>query len=203
MRTLSCSRIDQRWFRPWAVISVWLLLCALIACPWAHSTARASDRAPIDWAVAWSVAPLTVGIVEGTLERRLGRSTSVQGILAAGRGTTALWTTQQVRGLTMIEGRWLLQLGAQLRWYAVGRLARGIFAGIEARGLWLAGEQFVTGAAAGPGVGAKWTWSSGLTLEMHGGGVVALSTLQQRGTNERVFSWSLQGTARGAIGWSW
>lgn len=166
-------------------------------------SASAQDSKVNDWTAGWSVAPIAIGILETTVERHVADSVSVQLIGAAGRGTTSVLSTRQVRGLALIDGEWLLQLGAQLRWYPTDWFSRRLFVALEGRGLWLFADQFVTGAALGPAVGAKWTFDSGLTLEACVAEVVAVSSLIQRGTSNRVWAWSYQPTARGTVAWSW
>lgn len=167
-------------------------------------TVRAPDVAtPRPWTVAWSVAPASIGIVELAGDRALQQRWLARVVVALGHGTTQFWSTRQIRGLTMIEGQWIAQLGAQLRRAVVGDVARGLFLGADARFLTIRRPlQPVTGGALGLVGGARWTFDSGLMLELGGGGVVVVSTLLQRGTDVRVASWSVQGQANGLVGWS-
>ncbi len=169
--------------------------------PEAVSASAAAPSRP--WTVAWSVAPATIGIVELAGDRALGRKTLVRLVVALGRGSTRLWSTRQVRGLTMIEDQWLAQIGAQLRRSLVGDVARGLFVAGDLRLLSIPRPvQPVLGAGVGVVCGARWTFAGGLTLELGGGGGLVVSSLVQRGTERRVASFSAQGQGTALIGWS-
>ena len=194
------------WLGAW--LGGWLVPASVLAAPPTASpaappTAAATPQPGATWSLTWAPAPLTVGIVELAAERRFGSSAGVRGVLAVGHGTTGLWSTRDIRGLTMIEGRWVGQAGAQARRYLLGDFNTGIWGAVDLRFLTIRRPaQSVFGAGLGLLAGGKWRIAMGFTAEIGVGGAVVLSALVQNGSERRIVSWSLQPTVQGALGWS-
>ena len=163
--------------------------------------ARAEDTTHT---VAWSAAPAVLGVAEAVVEQRLAHPWSAQGLGAIGNGSTAVFRTDQVRGLTLLQGNWFGQIGGQLRRYAVGDFRRGVWIAGELRAMAVAhADQPVVGLALGPLAGVKAVWGPGLTTELAVGGAVVANTLQQRGRDARIWSFSVQPMVQLLLGWSW
>lgn len=153
---------------------------------------------------AWSVAPAAVGLFEGCYEHQVGPSVGAQVLASIGKGWTGLVDGNRVRGLSAIDGRWVYQLGGQLRYFWRGTFERGWFAATELRWMALTDGQFPTqGLAIGPQVGGKLAIGSGLTVELAVGGAIVGTTLEQTVSRNRIYSVSVQPLVRTLLGWSW
>ncbi len=169
----------------------------------ARDDRAAPERAARRWSLGWSVLPAAVGVVDVAVERHLAGAWSVRALVGLGRGTTRWWSTREVRGLTLIDGRWTGHVGLQVRrrlWQLPGLR---LWAAGSGRWLYVsAPAQPVTGGLAGGLVGVTWVWPMGLTVDAGVGGGLVVSTLVPLGQTGRITSWSSQVIGHVQVGWS-
>lgn len=154
--------------------------------------------------VAWSAAPAAIGVGEVAFEHQLTDRYALQWLVGIGHGTESLVSSHFANGIAPLVDRWMVEASVQARRYLIGQFDRGLWLGLELRGMKLyAEDQPVTAGAVGARAGAKWRMWSGWSVEGSGGFGVLLTSLVQRGSNERLYHASGQPIVQVLLGWQW
>lgn len=145
-----------------AVVSLTLFTASVAAADTDAPPASPSSRPSV--AITISPVHLVIPMAEVTVEARVADRFGIAAIAGIGSFRDAVTDTR----IALYEG------GASARYYALGSFGKGLQVGAEAVYVFAATDNTdvevrAAGLALSPFVGAKWTHSSGFTLEGQGG----------------------------------